>query len=84
MPRKFRAAFVDRKAARVALRRILEWPCGKVLMAHGALVAGHLARGTLVAPLPQRVRLAQGLRLWSARALRAGQPVEQVARALLA
>lgn len=55
-----------------------------VLMAHGALVAGHLARGTLVAPLPQRVRLAQGLRLWSARALRAGQPVEQVARALLA
>ena len=54
-----------------------------VLMAHGALVAGHLARGALVAPLPQRVRLAQALRLWSARPLRAGTPVAQVARALL-
>lgn len=38
VPRKFRAAFVDRKAARAALRRILEWPCAKVLMAHGAPV----------------------------------------------
>ncbi|MBP6737118.1 MAG: LysR family transcriptional regulator [Rhodobacteraceae bacterium] len=55
-----------------------------VLMAHGALVAGHLARGALVAPLPQRVRLGQALRLWSARPLRAGTPVAQVARALLA
>jgi LysR family glycine cleavage system transcriptional activator len=55
-----------------------------VLMAHGALVAGHLARGTLVAPLAQRVRLPQALRLWSARPLRAGQPVDRVARALLA
>ena len=54
-----------------------------VLMAHGALVAGHLARGALVAPLPQRVRLAQALRLWSARPLRPGTPVAQVARALL-
>ncbi|MDZ7907044.1 MAG: LysR family transcriptional regulator [Gemmobacter sp.] len=55
-----------------------------VLMAHGTLVAGHLARGTLVAPLPQRVALPQPLRLWSARPLRPGQPTEQVARALLA
>ena len=53
-----------------------------VLMAHGALVAGHLARGALVAPLAHRVRLPQALRLWSARPLRAGQPVERVARAL--
>jgi hypothetical protein len=36
-----------------------------------------------VAPLPQRVRLGQALRLWSARPLRAGTPVAQVARALL-
>jgi hypothetical protein len=35
VPRKFRAAFVDRPAARVALRRVLEWPATKVLMAHG-------------------------------------------------
>ncbi len=53
-----------------------------VLMAHGALVAGHLARGTLVAPLSQRVKLPLALRLWSARPLRPGQPVERVARAL--
>ncbi|HBD91331.1 MAG: LysR family transcriptional regulator [Rhodobacteraceae bacterium GWE1_64_9] len=55
-----------------------------VLMAHGALVAGHLARGTLMAPLPQRVALPQALRLWSARPLRPGQPAERVARALQA
>jgi hypothetical protein len=35
VPRKFRAAFVDRRAARAALRRILEWPSSKVVMAHG-------------------------------------------------
>jgi hypothetical protein len=34
-PRKFRAAFVDRRAARAALRRILEWPASQVVMAHG-------------------------------------------------
>lgn len=38
VPRKFRAAFVDRGAARAALRRILEWPSSKVLMAHGVPV----------------------------------------------
>ncbi len=38
VPRKFRAAFVDRKAGRAAIRRILEWPSDRVLMAHGAPV----------------------------------------------
>ena len=36
VPRKFRAAFTDRGAARAALRRIQAWPAQKVLMAHGA------------------------------------------------
>lgn len=35
VPRKFRLAFVKRRAARQALRRILAWPCDRVLMAHG-------------------------------------------------
>lgn len=35
---KFRVAFTDRKAARAAVRRILDWPVRKVLMAHGAPV----------------------------------------------
>lgn len=38
VPRKFRVAFNDRKAARAALARILAWPSRKVLMAHGAPV----------------------------------------------
>ncbi|MEO3387807.1 DUF4336 domain-containing protein [Mesorhizobium sp. CAU 1741] len=38
VPRKFRIAFTDRKLACAALRRILEWPADKVLMAHGAPV----------------------------------------------
>lgn len=38
VPRKFRLAFVDRRAARAALERILAWPAEKVLMAHGAPV----------------------------------------------
>ncbi|CAN7324404.1 DUF4336 domain-containing protein [Phenylobacterium sp. LjRoot225] len=37
-PRKFRVAFIDRRAARAAIRRILAWPFEKVLMAHGAPV----------------------------------------------
>lgn len=36
VPRKFRMAFLDRGAARCALRRILAWPAEKVLMAHAA------------------------------------------------
>lgn len=35
VPRKFRAAFSDRPTARAALALILEWPCEKVVMAHG-------------------------------------------------
>jgi hypothetical protein len=35
VPRKFRAAFTDRAAARSALRLILAWPASKVVMAHG-------------------------------------------------
>jgi hypothetical protein len=35
VPRKFRTAFVDRRAARSALLRILAWPSCKVIMAHG-------------------------------------------------
>ena len=34
VPRKFRVAFVDRRAARAALRRILAWPTRRVVMAH--------------------------------------------------
>lgn len=34
VPRKFRVAFVDRRAARMALDRILAWPTEKVVMAH--------------------------------------------------
>ena len=35
VPRKFRIAFTDRRAARRALRHILAWPTKKVLIAHG-------------------------------------------------
>jgi hypothetical protein len=38
VPRKFRATFVNRRAARASLEHILEWPAEKVLMAHGAPV----------------------------------------------
>jgi hypothetical protein len=34
VPRKFRNAFVGRRAAREAIRSILHWPAEKVLMAH--------------------------------------------------
>ena len=37
-PRKFRNAFVGRRAARAAVQRILVWPADKVLMAHAAPV----------------------------------------------
>ena len=36
VPRKFRTAFVNRRAARAALRRILTWPAKNVVMAHAA------------------------------------------------
>ncbi|RKD66589.1 uncharacterized protein DUF4336 [Rhizobium sp. WW_1] len=35
VPRKFRVAFTDRRAARASIERVLEWPAEKVLMAHG-------------------------------------------------
>jgi hypothetical protein len=38
MPRKFRIAFVNRRAARDSLQRIFAWPAEKVLMAHGTPV----------------------------------------------
>lgn len=50
-----------------------------VLMGHGPLVARHLGVGTLVAPFALRVPLAQGLRLWSARALAPGSAAARVA-----
>jgi hypothetical protein len=34
VPQKFRIAFVNRRAARAALKRILAWPARQVLMAH--------------------------------------------------
>ncbi len=37
---KFRVAFVNRAAARQALRQIQAWPCRNVLMAHGSPVVG--------------------------------------------
>jgi hypothetical protein len=40
VPRKFRTAFVDRRSARAALARILEWPIDNVLMAHAPPVSG--------------------------------------------
>ncbi|MBL8592367.1 MAG: hypothetical protein JNK01_06750, partial [Devosia sp.] len=40
VPRKFRVAFTDKRAARAALRRILAWRADKVLMAHGTPVTG--------------------------------------------
>lgn len=38
VPRKFRIAFHDRRAARAALDRVLAWPAEKVVMAHGTPV----------------------------------------------
>ncbi len=35
VPRKFRLATTDRKAARLGIRRILDWPCDRLVMAHG-------------------------------------------------
>jgi Domain of unknown function (DUF4336) len=38
VPRKFRIAFVNRRAARVSLEHILAWPAERILMAHGSPV----------------------------------------------
>ena len=50
-----------------------------VLIGHGSLVAVHIAWGEVVAPFGQRVVLPGGLRLWSARHLRAGSAVGRMA-----
>jgi DNA-binding transcriptional LysR family regulator len=50
-----------------------------VLIGHGPLVAGHLARGALIAPFPQRVSLDAGFRLWWARPVARGGAVARVA-----
>lgn len=46
VPRKFRLAFTDRDAARASIRRILDWPAERVVMAHGQPV-GHQGRAFL-------------------------------------
>ena len=38
VPRKFRMGFRKKDEARRAIRRILDWPVEKVLLAHGAPV----------------------------------------------
>lgn len=38
VPRKFRMAFTNRRAARASFERIYNWPAQKVLMAHGTPV----------------------------------------------
>lgn len=50
-----------------------------VLIGHGALVARHLAAGTLVAPFARRVRLPRVLALWSGRPLQRGGAAQRVA-----
>ena len=35
VPRKFRLGFTDRHAARDAIRRIVDWPADRLIMAHG-------------------------------------------------
>jgi hypothetical protein len=48
VPRKFRVAFANRRAARDSLKHILAWPAEKVLMAHGTPIeqdAGAYLRG---------------------------------------
>lgn len=37
VPRKFRTAFLDRRAARQGLREILDWPVERVIMAHAPI-----------------------------------------------
>jgi DNA-binding transcriptional LysR family regulator len=49
-----------------------------VLIGHESLVARHLASGALVAPFALRITLPGGLRLWSARPIRAGSAVARV------
>jgi hypothetical protein len=41
VPRKFRIAVSDKRAARAAIAKVLAWPAQKVLMAHGTPVESH-------------------------------------------
>jgi hypothetical protein len=40
VPRKFRAAFIDRTLARAAIQQVLAWPAEQVVMAHAPPVLG--------------------------------------------
>ncbi len=40
VPRKFRAAFIDRAQARAAIQQVLAWPAEQVVMAHAPPVLG--------------------------------------------
>lgn len=42
-PREWRATFIDRRATRAGLRRILEWPIQRVVIAHGECVQTNAA-----------------------------------------
>lgn len=57
---------------------------GGVLMAHRALVAGHLASGALVAPFPDRVPLPRPIHLWALPEARGNDTVARVAALLRA
>jgi len=39
VPRKFRVAFADRRAARQSLQKVLAWPTDRVIMAHGPVIS---------------------------------------------
>ncbi|WP_448116946.1 DUF4336 domain-containing protein [Mesorhizobium amorphae] len=41
VPRKFRIAFTDKRAARASIQQILSWPADNVLMAHGDPITGN-------------------------------------------
>lgn len=43
VPRKFRLAFKDRRAARASVQRILAWPAQTLIMAHGPIVTANAA-----------------------------------------
>ena len=49
-----------------------------VLMGHEALIAPHLAAGTLVAPFDTKVQLSRSLNMWSRRTLRRSSPAGRV------
>jgi hypothetical protein len=60
VPRKFRLAFTNRKAARASLEHVLSWPAEKVLMAHGTPVGedgrAFIARAFRWLTVPSRSR----------------------------